>query len=364
MTELEHRMTILREGLARHHVDLAAIGPTDTMRYLAGFASHPDERLCVLLVSAADAAVVVPTLNAAEWEAHTDLPLYTWSDSDGPATALDAALSRLGCRRVTRLAVDGEMRADFALPLMRATGQPETLPLAALKVPLRLCKSADEIERLQRAAAQADRAMQAAVDACRAGVTEARVAWAAEEAFRLDGADEVCFTIVGSGPNSAFPHHRSGQRVLEAGDAVVIDIGASLDHYKSDITRVVHLGEPSAEFRQVYAAVQEANARGRAAVRPGAAAGDVDSAARTTIAAAGYGAYFTHRTGHGLGLSIHEPPWIMAGSEEPLQVGMVFSVEPGIYLPGRFGVRIEDIVVVTESGVRTLTGFDHALIVK
>lgn len=364
MTELERRTNILRVALQQHSVDLAAIGPTDTMCYLAGFASHPDERLCVLLITADDAAVVVPALNAGEWEAHSGLPLYAWSDSDGPQAALDAALTRLGRHRTMRLVVDGGMRADFALPLMQATGRPETLPLAALNIPLRLCKSAEEIDRLQRAAGQADRAMQAAVDACRPGVSEAQVAWAAEEAFRLDGAEEVCFTIVGSGPNSAFPHHHSGQRILQAGEAVVIDIGASLDHYKSDITRVVHLGEPSPEFRRVYEAVHRANERGRAAVRPGTTAGAVDAAARNAIEEAGYGLQFTHRTGHGLGLSIHEPPWIMAGSDEPLQAGMVFSVEPGIYLAGQFGVRIEDIVVVTDSGVHNFTGFGHDLIVK
>jgi Xaa-Pro aminopeptidase len=364
MTEFERRINMLREALERHAVDLAAIGPTDTMRYLAGFASHPDERLCVLLISTDDVAVVVPSLNAGEWEARSSLPLYPWSDSDGPAAALEAALSRLGRPRVRRLAVDGEMRADFALSLMQATAHPEALPLAALNASLRLCKSPEEIERLQRAATQADRAMQAAVDACRPGVSEAQVAWAAEAAFRLDGADEVCFTIIGSGPNSAFPHHHSGQRVLQVGDAVVIDIGASLEDYKSDITRVVHLGEPSAEFLQVYDAVRRASERGRAAVRPGTTAGAVDAAARSVIEAAGYGPQFVHRTGHGLGLSIHEPPWIIAGSDEPLQTGMVFSIEPGIYLAGKFGVRIEDIVVVTDSGVHNFTGFDHDLIVK
>ena len=174
----------------------------------------------------------------------------------------------------------------------------------------------------------------------------------------------MCFTLVASGPNGAFPHHHSGDRLLEDGDAIVIDIGASLKGYKSDITRVVFLGRPPPEFLAVYRAVLAAHERARAVVRPGMTAGKIDSAARMTLEAAGYGEYFVHRIGHGLGLEIHEPPWIMAGSQQILEEGMAFSIEPGVYISGQFGVRIEDVVVVTETGARTLTGFGHHLIVK
>jgi Xaa-Pro dipeptidase len=364
MTDLERRMTILRQAMAGAGVDLAAIAPIDNMRYLAGYASHPDERLCLLLVTADNAGVVVPALNAEEWAAHTGLPLFPWADSDGPQGALKSALASLGLTSAKSLVVDDEMRADSLLPLMATSGAHKTVTLASLNAPLRLHKSADEVEALARAAAQADRAMQAAVDACRPGVTEAQVAWAAEQAFRLDGANQVCFTLVAAGPNGAYPHHHSGEHVLQAGEAIVIDIGASLNHYKSDITRVVCLGEPSPELLRAYDAVLEANQRARDAVKPGVPAAEVDGAARSALEAAGYGQYFVHRTGHGLGLSIHEPPWIMAGNAQLLEESMAFSVEPGVYLPGRFGIRIEDIVVVTETGARNLTGFDHRLIIK
>ena len=148
------------------------------------------------------------------------------------------------------------------------------------------------------------------------------------------------------------------------GEPVIIDIGATLNGYQSDITRTIFLGNPPADFRQAYAAVLEANERGRAAVKPGVRAQEVDHATRRTLEATGYGDYFIHRTGHGLGLDVHESPWIMAGNDQVLAEGMVFSVEPGVYLPGRFGIRIEDIVAVTASGVRTLTGFDHQLVIK
>ena len=343
-------------------VDLVAVGPSANMRYLAGYASHPDERLCLLLISATEARVVVPSLNAEEWIAYTDLPLFQWADDAGPEDALAAALE--GMLPVKRLAVDGTMRADFLLQLLQSASPGDTAPLSALDIPLRLRKSAVEIEAMLRAAAQADLAMQAAIDLCKPGVTEQQVAWAAEEAFRLDGAEEVCFTLIASGPNGAFPHHHSGERKLQIGDAVVIDIGASLGGYKSDITRMVFLGEPSTEFVRAYEAVRKANEAGRAAVKPGVSAASVDVATRGVLEAAGLGEYFVHRTGHGLGLEIHEAPWIMQGNDRLLEEGMVFSVEPGVYLPGKFGIRVEDIVAVTSKGVSTLTGFDHSLVVK
>jgi Xaa-Pro aminopeptidase len=346
MTEFERRTESLRANMQEAGVDLIALGPTANMRYLAGFVPHPDERLCLLLISPGATRAVVPKLNAGEWAAHIDLPLHTWADDEGPE------------------AIDGAMRADFLLPLTAATQPGATIPAEALIAPMRARKSAEEIEAVARAAAQADRAMAAAVDACRPGVPETQVAWAAEEAFRLDGAEEVCFTLVASGPNGAYPHHHSGERLLEEGNAIILDIGASLDGYKSDITRVVFLGQPPAEIVEAYDAVLEANTQGRAAVAPGVTAQEVDRAARSTLEARGYGEAFIHRTGHGLGLEIHEAPYIIAGNEQRLEPGMVFSVEPGVYFPGRFGIRIEDIVVVTESGVRNFTGFDHGLVVK
>jgi Xaa-Pro aminopeptidase len=361
--ESEDRLKRLQTCMAESDVDLAAFGPTASMRYLLGFTPHPDERLCLLLVAPAAVRMVVPSLNAEETAAHTQgLDLVAWEDADGPKQALREALSSLPKAR--SLAVDGAMRADFLLFLQEAATPQQAQPAGPMLASLRQRKSAEEIESLAAAAAQADRAMQAAVDACHPRVTEAEVAWAAEEAFRLDGAEEVCFTLVASGPNGAYPHHHSGDRLLQEGDAIVIDIGASLRGYKSDITRMVFLGKPPNEVLKAYQAVLEANERARAAVRPGVMAQEIDRAARQTLEAAGYAEYFVHRTGHGLGLEVHEPPWIMAGNEQVLAEGMVFSIEPGVYFPGHFGVRIEDIVVVTESGVRNLTGFDHRLVIK
>jgi Xaa-Pro aminopeptidase len=359
---MKERIQRLQAELPANDIDLVAIGPTANMRYLAGYASHPDERLCLLLITPDSVKAVVPALNAEDWMAHTDVPPITWADSDGPQQALAAALPATSW--TIRLALDGAMRADFLLALLEAT-QPETMqPADWLIATLRARKSAEEIESLQRVATLTDQVMQAVIDAASPGVSEAELAWLAEKAFRQAGADKVEFTLIASGPNGAFPHHHSGSRELQGGDAIIIDIGASLDDYKSDITRMVFLGEPPAGFLAAYNAVKAANEAGRAAVKPGVAAQEVDRAARGILVSQGLGEHFIHRTGHGLGLEVHEPPWIMEGNEAPLAEGMVFSVEPGVYLPGRYGIRIEDIVVVTESGSRALTQFDRSLIVK
>jgi len=362
VSEAKERVRGLQESLVNEKVDLIVVGPTTNMKYLLGDAPYPDERLCLLFICDDELQMVVPKLNAETIASFTDVELIPWEDAKGPESAVQASL--LGKRKIKRLAIDGAMRADFLLPLVSMIEPEEILSADPMISSLRVRKSSEEVEALSRAAQQADRAMQAAIDACKPGITEKEVAWEAEVAFRKAGAEEVPFTVVAAGANGAHPHHHSEDKAMENGDGVIIDIGASLNGYKSDITRVVYLGEPPEEFHAVYETVRRANEEGRAAVRPGAPAGDVDTATRRVIEGAGYGEYFIHRTGHGIGLDTHEPPWIMHGNKQALEPGMAFSVEPGIYLPGKFGVRIEDIVVVTDEGVRTLTGYDHDLIIK
>jgi Xaa-Pro aminopeptidase len=362
MRDLENRVRRLQKLIVAQDVDLVAIGPTTHMRYLLGNAPFADERLCLLVVGGDELQMIVPKVNAETISSFTDIELIPWEDTKGPKSALETSL--LGRRKVRRLAVDGAMRTDFLLPLLSMIESAETFSADSMMSLLRVTKSPEEVEALFRAAQQADRAMQAAIEACGPGVTEQEVAWEAEVAFRKDGAEAVAFTIVAAGENGAYPHHDTGQRAIRAGEGVVIDIGASLNSYMSDITRTAHVGEPSGEFQRVYDVVLEANEKGRAAVCPGIPAQKVDAAARRVVEEAGFGAYFIHRTGHGIGLDTHEAPWIMEGNDQPLEPGMAFSVEPGVYLPGRFGVRIEDIVVVEEEGVRTLTEHGRDLIIK
>lgn len=362
--EYSARLGKLQEVLGTASVDLIAIAPTSNMRYLLGFSPLPDERLCLLLVTPEGTRFVVPDVNADQVEARTGKQATRWTDDAGPGQALAKALGELQVHRPPVLAADAAMRADALLALQEAAQPERSISGADLMARLRICKSESEIEALARAAALADRAMMVGVEACRPGVTEREVAHQIARYFRESGADAVDFTLVASGAHSAFPHHEAGDRQLEIGDTIIIDIGATLNGYKSDVTRVVHLGEPSSELRTVYDTVLEANRRGREAAKAGVRACDVDHAARSVIEEAWYGPYFVHRTGHGLGMDVHEEPWISADSTTVLQPGMVFSVEPGIYLPGRFGMRIEDIVAVTEGECRCLTGLDHGLIVK
>jgi Xaa-Pro aminopeptidase len=339
-----------------------AIAPTVNMRYLLGFSPFPDERPCFLLLGPGAARLVVPALNADQVEAHTGLPVDRWADASGPRQAMAQSLEALGVGRGVMLAVDNSMRADALLLLLDACAPAQTLPADTLMTALRVCKSEAEIEALARSAKLADGAMRAGAATCRPGATERSVAEAVAAHFRQNGAEMVDFTIIASGPNGAFPHHETGKRPLEIGDTIILDIGATLDGYKSDITRTVHLGRPTAEVHAAYEAVRQANLAGQRSAVAGARAGDVDRAARHCLEQAGYGPYFTHRTGHGLGMELHEPPWITPGSDTVLQPGMVFSVEPGVYLPGKFGIRIEDIVVVQPEGAcRRLTGLPHDL---
>jgi D-alanyl-D-alanine dipeptidase len=219
---------------------------------------------------------------------------------------------------------------------------------------LRAVKDPAEVELLAAAAAAADAAFEEIRTMRFSGRREREVGADLAELLRRFGHSQVDFTIVGSGPNGANPHHETGDRVIEPGDMVVLDFGGLKDGYGSDTTRTVHVGEPTEEERRVHDVVRAAQQAGFEAVRPGAACQDVDRAAREVITEAGYGEYFIHRTGHGIGVTTHEPPYMIEGEEQPLVPGMCFSVEPGIYLPGRFGVRIEDIVTVTEDGGRRL----------
>jgi len=356
------RIEHLKAQMAEAGLDLVAITTAPNLRYFSGFVPHLDERFNALLVSQQQVVWVAPELNREQIEAHVHFPLIAWRDEEGPQQAIRQALQKLGSPR--SLGIDGAGRADILLRLQEVAQPQHNQSADAMIALLRQVKSADEIEKLALAAAQADRAVQAAIQACRPGVSEREVAWVVESFFRQDGAEQDDFTLVASGPNGAFPHHHYSERVLQEGDAVIIDIGATLNGYKSDITRMVYLGEPSTEFLRAYEVVNQANLAARAQVRAGVSAQEVDRAARNLLKEHGLAEFFVHRTGHGIGLEIHEPPYIMEGNQTTLQAGMTFSIEPGVYLVGKYGIRIEDIVVVTDQGVRVLSQTPHDLVVK
>jgi len=349
-------------ALVEQKLDLLAIAPSDNLFYVLGFSPIPDERLCLLLLSEHGVVFIVPALNADQSAGHVSgIELLPWADADGFQSALDAGLARVAPGGTRLAAVDPLMRADHLLALQgNVDSSTEYVSAEVVLRELREVKSVQELELLKESALTADRAISAAIDACQAGISETDVAALAANEFRAAGADDVGFTIVASGPHSALPHHHTGTRLLQHGDAIVVDLGGRRAGYWSDITRFAVVGEPTAECLKVIDVVEHAVQAAMAAARPGATAGDVDAAARGTIEAAGYGEYFVHRTGHGLGVSVHEPPWIVARSADVLRERMVFSIEPGIYLPGRFGVRLEEIVFLTADGCERLSELPRA----
>lgn len=351
------RMERLRARMEATGTGLVALAPGAHMRWLLGFAPHPDERACLLLIGPEQAGFVMPALNAADARQHTDLPFWEWADASGPAEALAAALQAVA-PSPRRVSLDEQMRTDHGLLVL------DSLPNVARGFAsetigaLRMVKDAAELAALEENARIADLAQTAVRAAIRPGVTEAELADVAVATFAAHGA-RCEFAIVGTGANSAFPHHHTGSTVLRSGDAIVVDIGARKDGYYSDITRMAAVGQTPEGYAEVHAVVDAAVQAALAAIRPGVSAKAVDDAARGVITAAGYGAYFTHRTGHGLGSEVHEPPYMTATNPLVLEEGMVFTVEPGIYLPGRFGIRLEEVAVVTASGARILSGLSR-----
>ncbi|MBI3975398.1 MAG: aminopeptidase P family protein [Armatimonadetes bacterium] len=342
-----------KKRMAQEAIDLLAIPPGDDLFYLLSYSPHLDERPCYLFLTQEDALFLVPELNATAAAPHVPFPTLTYTDADGPEAALREVQTRLG--RPRQIAAGDTMRADALLLLQERWPEARFVPGARVMAPVRMIKTAEEIMALRRAAATADVAVRTVFDTARPGQSEREVARIAEEAFRAQGVQEVPSAIAASGPNSAYPHHQTSDRLLAAGEPLLLDVGGRLDGYMSDITRMAFLGEPATRYREVHAIVEEAVTVALGVIRPGTPIREVDRAARGVIERAGYGAHFTHRTGHGIGVTGHEPPSITHTNDLPLAVGMAFSVEPGIYLVGEFGVRLEEIVVVTERGGERLS---------
>lgn len=345
----EQRLARLRRQMEQTRTDLVVIGPSSHLVWLAGLRPHGDERPVMLMVSKAGAAMLMPALNADSQRPLTTVPFFTWADADGPTAALGALLASLKLPSRPRVVIDESMRADFALLVLDSLTFADRQFTPTTVGALRALKDDAEFDALKRNARINDKVMMAAFDALRPGITEDEIAGLIREGYKSNGARtefiSVCF-----GEDGAFPHHTSGDRKLGANDAVLLDIGGRSEGYPSDMTRVGTFGEAPAEFDAVWTVVNRAVDAALAAVKPGVPAKLVDQAARGVITEAGYGDRFPHRTGHGLGIDVHEEPYITGTSERPLEVGNVFSIEPGIYLPGRFGIRLEEIVIVREHG--------------
>ncbi|MFC7342730.1 M24 family metallopeptidase [Saccharopolyspora griseoalba] len=361
---LAARLTRAAETAAASDLDALLITPGSDLQYLLGVGGESHERLsCLVLPATGKPALVVPKLEA---PGYADVPLaelgievVTWVDGqDSHGMVADLLGSP------ARIAVADAMPALHTLPLRGALPGAEQVLASPVLRELRMRKDAAEIAGLREAGAAIDRVHARMAEFLKPGRTEAEVGADITGAILAEGHTEAAFVIVGSGPNGASPHHSVSDRVIQRGDVVVVDIGGPISSgYNSDCTRTYAVGDPGDEVRETYAVLQAAQRAAVRAVRPGATAESIDAAAREPIAAAGFGENFVHRTGHGIGLDVHEEPYIVGGNELPLEEGMAFSVEPGIYQQGTWGARIEDIVIVTADGVESVNNQPHELVV-
>jgi Xaa-Pro aminopeptidase len=346
----------------------ALIGVGSDLRYLTGYEAMPLERLTVLVLRPGDSpAIVVPRLerSAAEQGVRTAIEIRTWEETDDPYGLAASGIARSG-----RIALSDTMLAMHVLGIQRALGPDARYEVASsILRDLRMHKDPEEIALLRDAARAADRVVAQIAAGRLVGRTEADVSREVRQRLIDEGHDEAHFAIVASGPNSASPHHEASERVIHAGEPIVLDIGGTLSGYGSDITRTLWVtggdaaNGPVEAFRHLFGVLYAAQAAATAAVHPGAICESIDATARTIIDAEGYGEAFFHRTGHGIGLDGHEDPYLVAGNRLPLDAGMAFSVEPGIYLTGEFGARIEDIVVCGDDGPIVLNEAPRELLV-
>ncbi len=366
-TRFAHRLERAVAATAAAGLDALFVGVGSDLRYLTGYEAMPLERLTMLVIRPERSPfVVVPRLehSAAEAGLRTQLEIVTWDETDDPHALAVAGPSS------HRVAVSDTLLAMHMLRLQETLGPNVEYSLASTVLrELRMIKDAEEIALLRLAAQAADRVVAQIAAGRLVGRTEADVAREVRERLIAEGHDEAHFAIVGSGPNSASPHHEASERVIRPGEPIVLDIGGTLGGYGSDITRTLWVtgGDatlgPDERFRHLFAVLYGAQQAATRAARPGTPCEAVDAAARAPIEAEGYGEAYFHRTGHGIGLEGHEDPYLVAGNELPLRPGMTFSVEPGIYLSGEYGARIEDIVLCGDDGPVSLNEASRELYV-
>ena len=356
------RLRRLAELAADRGLHGIVIGVGPDLDYLTGYRAMPLERLTALAIGGGSRppTLVVPRLELAAAEAgiRPSLEIQTWEETDDPYRAVLAALG--AADEGSTIGVSDRLTAMHLLRLQERLAGARWVTATSVMRELRMRKDPDEVALLRLAAQAADRVVEQIASGRLVGRTEADVADEVRRRLIAEGHEHAEFAIVASGPNSASPHHEASERVIQAGEPIVLDIGGRLSGYGSDITRTLWVtgGDPllgpDDEFRHLFGVLQTAQERATAAVRPGVPCERIDATARSIIDGEGYGAAFFHRTGHGIGLEGHEEPYLIAGNAEPLEAGMAFSVEPGIYLVGRYGARIEDIVVCGPDGPDTL----------
>ena len=355
------RLARVRAAMAERDIDTLLLSVGHDLPYLTGYTAMPLERLTMLVVPRdGGATMVIPALEAPRVrEVPGVFDMLPWGETQDP-TAIVAGLSA-GAKRV---AVGDQMWARFLVELLPQLPGAAFTRAVDVVGPLRMAKDQAEIDALAAAADAVDRIASELQrgEIPLVGRTEAEVSAHLGRRIIEEGHDKVNFAIVAAGENAASPHHHAGSRVIGKNEIVLCDFGGTMAGYCSDTTRCVFTGEPTAEVAEAYAVLHEAQRVGAAAGTVGTPCQDVDRVTRQVIADAGFGEYFIHRTGHGIGMEEHEDPYIVEGNALPLEAGHAYSVEPGIYVPGKWGMRLEDIVVATDDGPRRLNNSDHSLV--
>ncbi|MBM3805296.1 MAG: aminopeptidase P family protein [Actinobacteria bacterium] len=356
------RLNRVRDEMQRQAIDATLLSVGHDLPYLTGYCAMPLERLTMLVVTHdAPATLIVPRLEAPRVTAHDEVfKIVAWGETENP---VEIVAKHLG--RAKKIAIGDQMWARFLVELMGFVSGASFARAVDVVGAMRMIKDAAEIAALQAAGAAADRVasqLQRGEIALR-GRTEAQVSADISARLIAEGHDAVNFAIVAAGENAASPHHHAGPRVIQNNEILLCDFGGTMNGYCSDITRCVFLGEPSRKIMSAYSVLRAAHSAGVKAGVVGATCESVDAAARAVIDDAGFGDFFIHRTGHGIGMEAHEEPYMVSGNKLPIKAGHAFSVEPGIYLPGKWGMRLEDIVVATEAGPLSMTHVDHSLVI-
>jgi Xaa-Pro aminopeptidase len=341
--------------MRRRGIDALLVSVGSDLPYLTTYRAFPLERITALVLPVdGDPALFVPTLEAPR--VTTTVEVVPWDETDDPIGRMAGLLPTHGT-----IAVGDQMWAAFLIAFQRRLPDASFVGAEPLMASLRVIKEPGEIDALRDAAHGVDRVVDELIAVRFSGMTEREVSRTITDMTLAAGHDSVSFAIVASGPNGASPHHEPSDRVIREGDAIVVDFGGRVRGYGSDTTRMYCVGTPPDGFEEAYAVLHNAQRAAVAAVRPGVTAESIDAVARTFIEDAGYGDAFIHRLGHGIGLDAHEQPYIVEGNDQVIRAGMAFSIEPGIYLPNRWGMRIEDIVVAVDDGVERLNRSSRAL---
>lgn len=361
----EERCRRAQSQMVATGTDFLFVGPGSDLQYLIGTKGMDNERMMLLVIpQKGEPAMIVPALEKlATSEYATYFELLDWRDGEGPQGRLKQILGDAQNREV-QAAVGSHLWSMFLLEMQATLPKGNWTTADDVLKKLKITKSAEEVQLLRDAAAVADKAFSELITLPFEGRAERELMGDINNLLLKYGQEQMLFCIVGSGPNGAQPHHHTGDRIIQNGDAVVLDFGGSYHGYASDMTRMVVVGDKAndPDYEKVYQTVDAALENAFKHVKPGVTCESVDVQARQVITEAGYGEYFVHRTGHGIGLEVHEDPYIVGGNQALLEPGMAFSIEPGIYLPGRFGVRIEDIVVVTETGAERINLSTHKIV--